>query len=100
VYSSRTTAGFLGLSTDGYSVALVGMRSMRHQECGGDADESFEMNVGAKDSFITHSNVVDFVCDDVFSSTRKRPECGEQWFDLDKLTPEGSGVCEDRLMDL
>ena len=72
-----------------YSLAFVGS-NYATPSAAATADESFQMNVGPKDSLMTHSNVVDLFASMVLSSTRKRPDAVSKLFDLDKLTPDAS----------
>jgi len=72
-----------------YSLAFVGS-NYATPSAAATADESFQMNVGPKDSLITHSNVVDLFASMVLSSTGKRPDAVSKLFDLDKLTPDAS----------
>ena len=46
------------------------------------------MNVGPKDSIVTHSNVVDLYASIIAGSNRKKPDPLSKLFDLDKLTPD------------
>ncbi len=70
-----------------FSLAFVGS-NYATPSAAATADESFEMNVGPKDSLITHSNVVDLYASMIASSNRKRPDAVSKLFDLDKLTPD------------
>ncbi|HEV8292006.1 MAG TPA: pre-peptidase C-terminal domain-containing protein [Tepidisphaeraceae bacterium] len=69
-----------------YSVAFVGS-NYATVSAAATADETFQMNVGPKDSLVTHSNVVDLLASIIVSSTRRRPDAVSKFFDLDKLTP-------------
>jgi pimeloyl-ACP methyl ester carboxylesterase len=70
-----------------YSLAFVGS-TWSTPSAAATADETFQMNVGPKDSLITHSNVVDLFASMMMSSARKKPDPISKLFDLDKLTPE------------
>ena len=68
-----------------YSLAFIGS-NYGTEAAAATADEAFIMNVGPKDSLVTHSNVVDLFASMVFLSTRKKPDAVSKWFDLDTLT--------------
>lgn len=70
-----------------FSLAFVGS-NYATVSAAATADETFAMNVGPKDSLVTHSNVVDLFASIIISSTRKRPDAVSKFFDLDKLTPD------------
>ena len=70
-----------------FSLAFVGS-NYATPSAAATADESFEMNVGPKDSLITHSNVVDLYASIIASSNRKKPDPISKLFDLDRLTPD------------
>lgn len=72
-----------------YSIAFVGS-TWSTPSAAATADETFQMNVGPKDSIVTHSNVVDLFASMMFSAARKKPDAVSKWFDLDKLTPDAS----------
>jgi pimeloyl-ACP methyl ester carboxylesterase len=69
-----------------FSLAFVGS-NYATESAAVTADETFQMNVGRKDSLITHSNVVDLFAGMIVSSTKKKPDAISKFFDLDKLTP-------------
>jgi pimeloyl-ACP methyl ester carboxylesterase len=68
-----------------FSLAFVGS-NYATESAAATADETFQMNVGPKDSLITHSNVVDLFASIMLSAARKKPDAVSKWFDLDKLT--------------
>lgn len=69
-----------------YSLAFVGSNYATTSSAA-TANETFQMNVGRKDSLITHSNVVDLFASMIISSSKKKPDPISKLFDLDSLTP-------------
>jgi pimeloyl-ACP methyl ester carboxylesterase len=69
-----------------YSLGFIGS-NWSTPEAAATADESFEMNVGPKDSIITHSNVVDLFGSIIAGSVRKTPDAIGKLFRLDSLQP-------------
>ncbi len=72
-----------------YSLAFIGS-DYGTPAAAATADETFIMNVGPKNSPITHSNVVDLFASMILSNVRKTPDAISKWFDLDRLAPDVS----------
>ncbi len=69
-----------------YSLGFVGS-NYATPAAAATADESFEVNVGPKDSIVTHSNVVDLFASIVTGSVKKKPDPIGKLFRLDSLKP-------------
>jgi pimeloyl-ACP methyl ester carboxylesterase len=55
------------------------------------ADEAFLVNIGRKDSIVTHSNVLNFFATIINGSRRKRPDAISKFFSLKTLVPASVG---------